>query len=91
MSLVIGLISFLFIFKHFISYISKVRTTGLNDFPLQTVYNITCASRFFFNLWFLNFRSTGFGRNESSSQPGNTLDDEDIELPDEDEDALEDE
>jgi hypothetical protein len=45
---------------------------------------------FFFNLWFLNFRSTGFGRNESSSQPGNTLDDEDIELPDEDEDALED-
>ncbi|KAG0547810.1 hypothetical protein BDA96_01G112100 [Sorghum bicolor] len=34
--------------------------------------------------------SEGFGRNESSSQPGNTLDDEDIELPDEDEDALED-
>jgi len=27
-------------------------------------------------------------RNESSSQPGNTLDDEDIELPDEDEDAI---
>jgi lariat debranching enzyme len=31
-----------------------------------------------------------FGRNESTSQTGNTLDNEDIELPDEDEDALED-
>jgi lariat debranching enzyme len=31
-----------------------------------------------------------FGRNESSSLPGNTLDGEDMELPDEDEDALED-
>lgn len=34
--------------------------------------------------------SEGVERNESSSQPGNTLGDEDIELPDEDEDAADD-
>jgi lariat debranching enzyme len=39
-------------------------------------------------LCFFNFWSTEVDRNQSSSQPGNTLDDEDIELPDEDEDAI---
>lgn len=38
---------------------------------------------------FLNFWSTVVESNESSSQPGNTLD-EDIELPDEDDDAADD-
>ena len=37
---------------------------------------------------FLNFWFTEVDRTESSSQPGNMLDDEDIELPDEDEDAI---
>lgn len=45
---------------------------------------------------FLNFWSTVVESNESSSQPGNTLDEdielpeEDIELPDEDDDAADD-
>jgi hypothetical protein len=39
---------------------------------------------------FLSFQSIEFGRKESNSQPRNTLDDEDIELLGDDEDALED-
>jgi hypothetical protein len=43
-------------------------------------------------LRFLNFWFTGVGvdRNESGSQPGYAPDDEDIELPDEVEDSVED-
>jgi lariat debranching enzyme len=43
---------------------------------------------FLISYWFISFQSIGFGREESNSQPGNTLDDEDIKLLGDDEDAL---